>query len=157
MKIFYKKEKRIPFTKIGYEKLLKEKEKYISERPQAVDHLRIARGLGDLSENGYYKASRQRLSFIDAQLKRVTRLLTLAQIVDPKHDGAVGIGSVVEVKNNNAVMTFTIVGNYESNPQNQCISSVSPLGKALLGKRAGEEAIVATPKGAVVYRIMNVS
>jgi transcription elongation factor GreA len=157
MKIFYKREKRIPFTKTGYEKLLEEKEKYLSERPQAVDHLRKAREMGDLSENGYYKASRQRLSFLDAQLKRVTKLITLAQVVSSKHDGTVDIGSLVEVKNDSMVMEFTIVGGYESSPKNQSISSVSPLGKALMGKRKGNKVFVTTPKGTVTYQIINVS
>ena len=58
-KILPKKEPRIPFTREGYEKLLADQEKFLAARPEAVHHLAEARGMGDLSENGYYKASRQ--------------------------------------------------------------------------------------------------
>lgn len=68
---------RIPFTQDGYNNFLEEKKKLLSERPEAVDHLRRAREMGDLSENGYYKASRARLSALDARLRHLERLIRL--------------------------------------------------------------------------------
>src|SRR5512135_3767572 len=123
-KIFLKKEPRIPFTKEGYQKILEEKAKLAAERPDAVEHLRLARNMGDLSENGYYKASRQRLSFIDSRIRRVERLIRLAKIVESTHTGAVDIGSVVTVSDGTDEYQYTIVGGYESDPSKKSISHI---------------------------------
>ncbi|KKU87929.1 MAG: Transcription elongation factor GreA [Candidatus Gottesmanbacteria bacterium GW2011_GWA2_47_9] len=86
-KIFPNKEARILFTAKGYQQVLVEKEKLLTERPEAVEHLRKAREMGDLSENGYYKASRARLSFLDARIRRVERLIRLGVIVQSSQSG----------------------------------------------------------------------
>jgi len=69
------------------------------ERPDAVEHLRKAREMGDLSENGYYKAARARLSFLDAQLRRLERLVKLGIIVESTGLGKVDIGCKVKISN----------------------------------------------------------
>ena len=74
------RESPIPFTSEGYQKVVDEKNKLTDERPDAVDNLRKAREMGDLSENGYYKAARARLSTLDARLRSLTRLIRLAEI-----------------------------------------------------------------------------
>src|SRR5258708_14698218 len=61
---------QIRFTKQGYEKLKRDYEELLKSRPAAVDDLKKARDMGDLSENGYYKASKSKLSFIDARLRK---------------------------------------------------------------------------------------
>ncbi len=157
IKLFTKKEDRIPFTKEGYGKLLEERSALLSERPEAVEHLRKSREMGDLSENGYYKASRARLSFLDSRIRRVERLIRLAKVVESSGSNGIEIGSQVTLTDGTRELHFTIVGGYESNPLNHTISYVSPLGKALIGKKVNEIAEVHAPSGIMQYIIKAIS
>ncbi|HUD20354.1 MAG TPA: transcription elongation factor GreA [Patescibacteria group bacterium] len=155
--LFLKKEPRIPFTKEGYQKLIEEKASLTAQRPDAVEHLRLARNMGDLSENGYYKASRQKLSFIDSRIRRVERLIRLAVIVESTHGGMVDIGSVVTVSDGTNTSQYSIVGGYESDPSKKTISHISPLGKALMSKKQNDVVEVRAPSGIKKYRILIIS
>jgi transcription elongation factor GreA len=155
-KIFLKKESPIPFTKEGYQKVLDEKAKLLSERPDAVEHLRKARAMGDLKENGYYSASKQRLSFIDGQLRRLERLVKLGKIVESSRSGTVEIGSKVTITDGSNTYDYTVVGGYESNPSAKTISYVSPMGRALMGKRPNDKIEVHAPAKIISYTIQKV-
>lgn len=156
--IAYKKPAPIPFTEEGYQEVLKQQKTFLLDRPLAVENLKKAREMGDLSENGYYKAARQRLSFIDAQLRRLERLVKLGRIVDkPVLTGVVGFGSTVTITGASLRRTFTIVGGYESNPAENSISHISPLGKALMGHKAGDTITLEAPKGTIEYVIESVT
>lgn len=155
--IYLRKEPKIPFTQDGYNKLVIERNDLLKKRPEAVDHLRKAREMGDLSENGYYKASRAQLSFIDARLRRANRLIKLATIVAAANNGIIQIGSTVQIKSGNMESEYTIVGGYESDPSQHTISHQSPLGRALMGKRVGDIVEVHAPKKILVYTITNIT
>lgn len=157
MKVFAPKPKRIPFTAIGYQQLLDEKKKLTEERPEAVEHLRKSREMGDLSENGYYKASRAKLSSLDARLRHLERLIRFGKIVESSHTGFVDIGSVVTISDGQKEMTYTIVGGYESDPKQHTISYFSPIGKALMGKREKDSVEVVIPSGVVTYSISSIA
>lgn len=155
---FYKKPARIPFTREGYQKVLEQQKKLLGERPDAVENLRKSREMGDLSENGYYKASRAKLSFLDAQLRRLDRLVRLGTIVGQSVlPGVIGFGNTVTVKSQKITRTLTIVGGYESNPAENSISHISPLGKALLGHKQGDTIILQAPSGDIEYTIESVT
>jgi transcription elongation factor GreA len=154
--IYLHKEPRIPFTREGYEKVIKEKAALLAERPDAVEHLRKAREMGDLSENGYYKAARARLSFLDAQLRRVERLVRYGIVVESQNSGAVDIGSCVTITNGTIEKVFTVVGGYESDPTQQTISYMSPLGKALMGRKVDDAIEVQAPSGVIKYTIVRI-
>lgn len=156
-KIFLKKEARIPFTKTGYEKVLAEKTKLLSERPEAVEHLRKSREMGDLSENGYYKASRARLSFLDGQIRRNERLVRLGTIVESSGSGLVEIGSEVTITDGKKEFRYTVVGGYESDPSKKTVSHISPIGRALVGKKVQDKVDVYAPNGVTTYTILAVS
>ncbi|MBP9813575.1 transcription elongation factor GreA [Candidatus Woesebacteria bacterium] len=156
-KYYIKKEPRIPFTQDGYDKLVIEHAKLVADRPVAVENLRKSREMGDLSENGYYKASRAALSFLDARLRRATRLLKLAIIVSSHGSRSVQIGSLVKVKIGDKESEYTIVGGYESDPMNHTISHISPLGKAMIGKIAGDTVEVRAPERTISYTIVSVA
>ena len=143
-----KPEPKIPFTKEGYQKLLDDREKFLKARPEAVKHLSEARGMGDLSENGYYKASRQQLSFLDSRIRRVERLIRLAKIIEPTR---------VTLTDGTKEYEYTIVGGFESDPTKKSISPASPLGRALVGKKAGDTVVVQAPSGNKTYTITNMS
>lgn len=156
-KILRKKEARIPFTKEGFEQIVAEQKKLLAERPEAVEHLRKSREMGDLSENGYYKASRQRLTFLDGRIRRVERLVKLAIIVESSNTGVVDIGSTVTIKDGDQTFTYSIVGGYESDPTKKTISHISPLGKALMGKKVHDTAIMNAPAGIKTFTIVSIS
>ncbi len=156
-KILPNKEARILFTAKGYQQVLAEKEKLLTERPEAVEHLRKAREMGDLSENGYYKASRARLSFLDSRIRRIERLVRLGVIVESSQSGIVDIGSKVKISDGNKQYEYEIVGGYESDPSKHTISHQSPLGRALMGKRRNDIVEVYAPNGVKKYTIITVS
>ncbi len=120
--IFARREAKIIFTPKGYDALLKAKDKLISERPEAVKNLREAREMGDLSENGYYKAARVRLSFLDSRLRYNQRLIKLADVKKITGSGTVEIGSRVLITNGKTKNEYTLVGSFESDPAKKTIS-----------------------------------
>jgi|SRR5579885_3540859 len=149
--------KRIRFTKSGYETVQKEYQDLLAQRPAAVEDLKKARELGDLSENGYYKASRARLSFIDSQLRRLSLALKQAVVVATASSDTIVIGSKVRLSFGDKEVSYEIVGDLEANPAEGKISLLSPLGKALEGKRVGEEVKIVTPIKTTKYKILEVS
>ncbi len=155
--ILNKRPAKIPFTKTGYEKIVAEYDGYVKQRPDAVVNLRQAREMGDLSENGYYKAARARLSTIDANIRRLERIIKSAKIIEYFSTGSVTIGSTVELVSNGKSVYYTIVGGYESDPTHHTISHLSPLGKAIIGKTTGAVVSVSTPRGIVSYTIVSIS
>ncbi|HZE86855.1 MAG TPA: transcription elongation factor GreA [Methylomirabilota bacterium] len=148
--------KQIRFTKEGYEKLKSEYETLLKQRPFVIEDLKKAREMGDLSENGYYKASRAKLSFIDSRLQRIAYDLKHATIITVTQNGKVAIGCHVSLLFEDKTVTFQIVGDLEANPSEGKISLLSPLGKALVNKKVGEEAMIETPTGKRVYKIATI-
>lgn len=149
--------KKIPFTKSGYDKLVEEKNRLITSRPEAVAELKRAREMGDLSENGAYKGARFKLSDIDRRLRQIDHLLKHAQIVMSLQQDVIEIGSRVFIKNKDGEQTFQIVGSFESNPSLGTISHKSPIGSALIGKRVGDEVTIAVPNGIIIYKIVSIT
>lgn len=147
----------IPFTKEGYQKVLDEKQKLLSQRPAAVEHLRKARDMGDLSENGYYRASRAKLSSIDSRLRHLEKLVRLGRIVQPTHRGVVEIGSAITISDGTKEYAYTIVGGYESDPSKGSISHNSPIGRALMGRREQDTIVVKTPSGDQSFMLVRIA
>lgn len=114
--------------------------------------------LGDLSENAEYKSALERQQFVQARLNHLTQRAGELSRIDPSSiaTDSVGFGSKVKLKNveNNDVVEYNIVfGDYIDLESNQ-ISMASPIGRALLGKRIGEEVVVRLPRGDRTYRII---
>jgi len=147
----------VPFTKDGFEKIQKEQEQLLVERVDAIGHLQKSRELGDLKENGYYQASRQKVNAIDARLRRIKFLLKYGVIKESSHSGFVEIGSEVTISSAGKSDTYKIVGGEESDPSGGAISHKSPLGRALLGKKNGENIVFHAPIGDISYKILNVA
>lgn len=149
-------DKKIYFTKEGFIDLQKEYQKFVTDRKPAVEDLRRAREMGDLSENGYYRAAKFKLSSIDYNLRRLSRLIKNAVIVESIIKDIINVGSKVTLKIDNKKVEYLIVGGYESDPSDGKISHLSPLGKALIGKRVNEEVIISTPSGKISYKIVKI-
>jgi transcription elongation factor GreA len=154
-------EKRTPVTPEGYERLKAEIEELKTvRRPQIASIVAEARSHGDLRENAAYDVARQDQMMNEKRISDLEALLRSAQILDPdaqpKNPDVVTVGSTVVVDFEGDEERYKIVGAIEAKPKDGLISNESPIGKALIGKRVGQEATVATPGGAsriIVKRI----
>lgn len=149
--------KSLRFTKQGYEDLQKRYQETLASRPDAVEHLRKSREMGDLSENGYYKSSRAKLSFIDRQLRELSSSLKSAVVVAPTDSSVIGIGSKVILIDDGIELPYDIVGDLEADPAKKRISLLSPLGLALRGKKIGEHIVLEAPSGKKTYIVKEIS
>lgn len=148
---------KIRFTQKGYDDLKKELAELKAERPSVIEDVQKARELGDLKENGYYQASKQKLRTIDSRIMRINYYLKVASIVDDVTDDGIGIGKTVTLKNSTREMMYQIVGDLEANPSEGRLSLLSPIGRALEGKKEGEEITIRIPSGEVTYTIVKVA
>lgn len=149
--------KKIYLTPEGLKEKEQERAELKLQRVEAVRELVTARNMGDLSENGAYKAARFRLSGIDRRLRYLEGVLRRVVVTEKRVDGRVGIGSQVKVNDGEKVLDLTIVDGHESDFMRGKISLYSPIGRALMGRRAGDEADFTTPGGKKTFRIIHVS
>jgi transcription elongation factor GreA len=154
-------DKKIYLTEKGMEELKKEHDELVSaKRPQLVSRLATARDMGDLSENAEYTAAREELVFIDGRINELENLLKNASVIEEKPRGRkskiVNLGSKVTLKIDGKKEVFTIVGEWESNPEEKKISNESPIGKAILGKTIGDKIEIVVPAGKMAYEIISI-
>jgi transcription elongation factor GreA len=126
-------------------------------RPEVIARIRTAKELGDLKENADYTAAREEQSFLEGRIQAIERQLRDAVITAaPKAGDGADIGSriTVEIEGDEAV--YTLVGTAESKPSEGRLSVASPVGRALVGSRPGDEVDVETPRGRVAYRVVSV-
>lgn len=148
--------KKIQFTQAGYQKVKDDIAALTEKRVGAVVNLRTAREMGDLSENGAYKAARFELSAIDRELRRLQYLLRFGEVVAIQHTGSIAFGSQVSVTDGEKILQFMLVDGYESDPQQKKLSLKSPIGKAVFGKKTGDRVMVMAPSGLKKYTIVSV-
>lgn len=153
-----KKSDKIYLTAQGLAKLKQEYEELIHvKRPAIVQRIARARDFGDLSENSEYDEAKNEQAFIEGRIEELETILHNVQLISapPKVDFVV-IGSSVVVESEGEIDEFTIVGSVEANPSKKRISNESPVGKALLGAKVGEEIWVTTPVVRVKYKILEI-
>ena len=148
--------KKIPFTKEGFEKNQKDYNNLLEKRKEILVRLQAAREMGDLSENGAYHAARFELSSTDRELRRLKYLLRFGVVTEKKDNRIVGFGSRATLTSGEEEMSFLMVSSFESNPTLNKLSIDSPLGKAIIGKKAGEKAIITSPDGVTEYNIVKI-
>ena len=148
--------KKILLTPDGLKEKEEERTSLKTQRVDAVKDLVTARNMGDLSENGAYKAARFRLSGIDRRLRYIEGVLRRVTVIEKRTDGRVGIGSKVLVNDGEKDLELTIVDGHESDFMKGKISLYSPIGKALMGRRMGDKVEVFTIKGKVEYSIKKI-
>jgi len=153
---------RIPLTAAGAEMLKAELHQLKTvARPSVILSIQEARSHGDLSENAEYDAAKERQSFIEGRIAELEGKLANAQIIDPAHieaDGRCVFGATVELEDSDSgeVVTYQIVGEDEADIKRGKISNTSPIGRALIGKYAGDVAEVQAPGGIRSYEILDV-
>jgi transcription elongation factor GreA len=146
---------KVQLTPQGYNELKKElKTLREVDLPKVVERIAMARSLGDLSENYEYQAAKEDHSNLVSRIEEVTGILNRCQVIKKNNNNStVNVGHQVEISIGDSNHTFTIVGEWEADPQAKKISHKSPLGQALLGKKVGDKAEVKAPVGKVVYTI----
>ncbi len=145
-------------THDGYETLEKELNYLKTVRRQEVaNRLHAALGEGELIENAELEDARREQFFVEGKILSLEEQLRKAVIIEGvKSTGAVGLGSHVTVKEvgTDNIEKYHVVGSAEADPAHGKISNESPLGKALLGKRVGNKAIVQAPDGDIVFEVI---
>lgn len=128
------------------------------KRVEVAEKLQRAKELGDLSENSEYFEAREEQGQIESRIFELEDMLKDVEIIDKtKATGIVRVGSTVEVSRAGKKLKYSIVGSNESNPEGGYISNESPLGKAFLGKKAGDNVLVQVPSGKIEYKIVSVN
>ena len=110
-----------------------------NRRPKAATEVARLAELGDFSENVEYQLAKGRLRGINNRITTIEQLLNQAEIIVKKYSLSVIIGSTVLIKDGPLKRTYQILGSTETNPASGIISHSSPVGKALMGKKVGEE------------------
>ncbi len=131
----------------------------VNGRAEMAEKIRIAREFGDLSENAEYDIAKDEQAKMEAEIIEIEAKLRNAIIIDEKVKGdKADVGSKIEIKEvkSGTVYSYTIVGTHESNPMEGRISNESPIGKAVIGKRKGDEVTVKAPLGETVYKIISI-
>jgi transcription elongation factor GreA len=152
---------RIPVTREGYETLKKELENLKRvERPRNIKAIEEARAHGDLSENAEFEAAKDRQGFIEGRIGELEFKLANADVITPEklpRDRAVfGTKVLLENIDSGEEVEYQLVGPDESDVIKGRISVSSPLGKAILGKKPGDELILEVPGGRRAYELVDI-
>jgi transcription elongation factor GreA len=131
------------------------------KRREVAELIASAKEEGDISENAAYDEAKNQQAFVEGRIQDIKRILNNAVIIDETEEPAsvVAIGSRVTVVEDgyDEEETFRIVGSAEADPGQGFISNVSPMGKALLGRRIGDRVSVKTPGGVLTFEIRKIA
>jgi len=152
---------KIPMTPRGAQRLKDElKRRKEVDRFVIVKAIEEARGHGDLSENADYSAAKEAQSFNEGRIKELEGTLALSEVIDPaKLSGSkVSFGATVKLSDGDSgdEVVYSIVGEMEADIKKGLISITAPVARALIGREAGENVQVRTPKGMREYEILDV-
>lgn len=152
---------RVPMTAEGKIKMEEELKRLQSEeRPRIIRAIEEARAHGDLSENAEYSAAKEQQGQTEARIRDLEDKIARSEVIPPQTGTPTRVVFGVEVKivdtSSEKESTYRIVGDYESDPQRSRISVNSPMGRALIGKEAGDEVTVRTPGGLRSYEVLSI-
>lgn len=152
---------RHPMTPYGYQQLKAELKKIREiDKPANVKAIEEARAHGDLSENAEYTYAKEQQGFIYGREKEVEALIATADVIDPTtlSGDRVVFGATVQLLDvdTDEEITYTIVGENESDSKHGRVSITSPIARALIGKRVGDEAVLNAPKGRRNLEILDI-
>ena len=154
--------KAVLLTSEGFKTLQDELENLKTvTRNEIAEKIKIARGFGDLSENSEYDEAKNEQAKIEARIVELEAMLKNAEIIDDfdAQDGKITIGCTIKILDVefDEELVYTIVGSAESNPREFKISDESPVGKALLGKKVGDEISVEVHSETINLKIVGIS
>jgi transcription elongation factor GreA len=141
----------------GFERLKGELAELTAQRPDVIKRIATAREHGDLKENAEYHAAREEQGFLEGRIKALEAKLKLARVVAPTERGQhVELGSKVRVEVDGEENTLQVVSAAEASSRDGRISSVSPVGAALMGRQVGDAVTIITPGGKIRYQILEI-
>lgn len=154
-----KQVQNIMLTAEGYLELEQELNMLKTERrPEVIKALKEARALGDLSENSDYDAARNEQAQVEARIKELEYKLEHSTIADASKCDSVHVGNTVTISyEDGETEEYKIVGSLEADPFENKISNESPIGKAILGHKEGENIEVASPNGNFMVTIVKIA
>jgi transcription elongation factor GreA len=150
---------KVPMLPEGHNMLSEELKRLKNERPEIVEAIETARAHGDLSENAEYHAAKERQGQIEASIADLEDKLSRAMIIDPttlSGDKVVFGATVTLIDEDDKKVKYQLVGQTEADARVGRISYNSPLGRALIGRQAGEEVEVSAPGGDRSYEIKKI-
>ena len=150
------------YTKQGYQDLIDElKYLKLTRREEIKEQIAVARGFGDLSENAEYDEARNEQAKVEARIQELEALIENAEIIDETNMDvrSISLGSLVKLFDEDfqEEITYNIVGSNQADPLENKISDQSPIGRALMGKKAGESVTVIAPAGELHFKVLEVS
>ena len=150
------------YTKQGYQDLVDElKYLKLTRREEIKEQIAVARGFGDLSENAEYDEARNEQAKVEARIQELEALIENAEIIDETNMDvrSISLGSVVKLYDEDfdEEITYSIVGSNQADPLEKKISDQSPIGRALMGKKAGESITVTAPAGELHFKVLEVT
>lgn len=153
---------RVPITREGLEKVKDELVRLERvERPENIRAIEEARAHGDLSENAEYHAAKEKQSFLEGRINELRTAVSNCEIIEVEEGPSdrVIFGKTVLLYDlqTDEEITYQLLGPYESEPEKGRISVTSPLGQALVGKRAGDEITVKAPGGIQEFEIVEIT
>ena len=154
-------QKDVILTPEGLEKLKQEIETLSTDkRREVAARIKEAREFGDISENSEYDDAKNEQAMLEARIASLEDKLRSASVIDSSEldNEVVRVGSLVNVKDEGSgkSLKYTIVGSTEANPAENKLSNESPVGKAIIGHKKGETIEVATPRGSLKYKILEI-
>tara|TARA_B100001250_G_C19786620_1_gene784485 strand:- start:615 stop:1088 length:474 start_codon:yes stop_codon:yes gene_type:complete len=153
---------KIPMTSAGYEKLQGELKKLVNtDRPNIIAAISEARSHGDLSENAEYQYAKEQQSLIEGKIADLESIISHAEVIDVKSISGkeIKFGATIEIEDDEKgnISCYQIVGEYESDIENQKLSVNSPLARGLIGKVKDDVVEINSPKGIKTYTIISVN
>jgi len=153
-------ERPVLLTKDGLRLLEAELDELVGvRRGEVAERIRQARDFGDIAENAEYTEAKNEQSLLEGRIMTLEAMIRNAVLIEdePRESGVVAVGASVTVSTEDGDETYSIVGAAEADPLHGRISNESPLGRALMGHRAGDEVEWTSPSGTSAVRILTVS
>ncbi len=145
-------------TESGLSELKAELEELKCRRRDIADKLKAAKAEGDLSENADYTSALEEQEFVEGRINEIETIIINATIISaPKGSKAVELGNQVELSCDGQEVSYMVVGSLESDPGAGKISEESPIGKALLGAKVGDEVEIAIPSGTRTCKVTKIA
>jgi transcription elongation factor GreA len=152
------RERTVQLTAAGKTKLEEELAHLINvKRPELADQIQESSDQGDLTDNPDYDAVKEEIVLTDARIQELEQMLERAEVIARPSTDSVGLGSTVTIRGDDGVEEkYTLVNHVEADIRDGSISTESPVGQALYGKRPGDSASVKTPGGVIVYTVVRI-
>ena len=145
-------------SKEGLQQIRQELDELVNvRRAEIAARIHEAKEHGDITENAEYEDAKNEQAFVEGRIQALSALVKNAVVIEENHSSThVQIGSTVTIQSKDGKESFMIVGSAEASPAEGRISNESPVGRALLGKKKGDEVTVTVPAGDSKYKILSI-